>query len=84
MRGYFAWSLIDNFEWESGYTKRFGLIYVDYTNLKRYLKDSARWFSSFLKQEENKKAKCSHESGVGQACFNFADTLENKQLAVVN
>eukprot|EP00249_Psilotum_nudum_P019963 c27498_g2_i1 orf=485-2083(+) len=52
VRGYFAWSLIDNFEWENGYTKRFGLIYVDYANdLKRYPKDSALWFTKFLRND---------------------------------
>ncbi|KAK4385785.1 Beta-glucosidase 42 [Sesamum angolense] len=52
VRGYFAWSLLDNFEWHLGYTKRFGLIYVDYKNgLTRHLKSSAYWFSQFLKAE---------------------------------
>ena len=46
---YFAWSLMDNFEWASGYEKRFGLIHVDYSTLKRTLKRSARWYQQFLK-----------------------------------
>eukprot|EP01018_Ginkgo_biloba_P033169 Gb_35939 [translate_table: standard] len=50
VRGYFAWSLLDNFEWTSGYTVRFGLHYVDYkNNLKRYPKASANWFKKFLR-----------------------------------
>ncbi|XP_052188878.1 beta-glucosidase 12-like isoform X2 [Diospyros lotus] len=50
VKGYFAWSLLDNFEWDSGYTVRFGINYVDYKNgLKRYPKLSAKWFKSFLK-----------------------------------
>ncbi|KAK6140838.1 hypothetical protein DH2020_025419 [Rehmannia glutinosa] len=49
VKGYFAWSWCDNFEWKDGYTVRFGIIYVDYMNhLKRYPKDSAMWFSKFL------------------------------------
>ena len=48
--GYFAWSLMDNFEWASGYSKRFGLIYVDYETQKRYPKDSAKWYSNFIKR----------------------------------
>ncbi len=46
---YFAWSLLDNFEWSSGYEKRFGLIYVDYDNLRRIPKNSAKWYGQFLK-----------------------------------
>ncbi|KAI4342865.1 hypothetical protein MLD38_027432 [Melastoma candidum] len=50
VRGYFAWSLLDNFEWAQGYTKRFGLVYVDYKNgLSRHPKSSAYWFLRFLK-----------------------------------
>ncbi|KAL8055343.1 hypothetical protein ABFX02_04G049600 [Erythranthe guttata] len=58
VRGYFAWSLMDNFEWHLGYTKRFGLIYVDYRNgLTRHLKSSAYWFLRFLKDEQGKNGK---------------------------
>ncbi|KAK6921924.1 Glycoside hydrolase family 1 [Dillenia turbinata] len=49
VKGYFAWSLLDNWEWAAGYTSRFGLYFVDYNNnLTRYAKDSARWFKKFL------------------------------------
>ncbi|KAK1320743.1 Beta-glucosidase 44 [Acorus calamus] len=51
--GYFAWSLLDNFEWRSGYTSRFGLVYVDYKNLKRYPKMSAYWFREMLRRKNN-------------------------------
>ncbi|XP_043690847.1 beta-glucosidase 12-like [Telopea speciosissima] len=51
VRGYFAWSLLDNFEWGDGYTVRFGINYVDYKNgLKRYPKHSAIWFKKFLQR----------------------------------
>ncbi|XP_042453908.1 beta-glucosidase 13-like isoform X3 [Zingiber officinale] len=51
VRGYFAWSLLDNFEWRSGYTLRFGINFVDYKNgLKRYPKKSVIWFTKFLKR----------------------------------
>nr|AFK44931.1 unknown [Lotus japonicus] len=51
VKGYFAWSLLDNYEWSSGYTVRFGMNFVDYENgLKRYKKLSAKWFTNFLKR----------------------------------
>jgi beta-glucosidase len=45
LRGYFVWSLLDNFEWGFGFSKRFGLIHVDYETLERTLKDSAHWYA---------------------------------------
>ncbi|KAG0514151.1 hypothetical protein BDA96_10G165600 [Sorghum bicolor] len=49
VRGYFAWSLVDNFEWMDGYTVRFGINYIDYRDgLKRYPKSSSKWFQNFL------------------------------------
>lgn len=45
LRGYFVWSLLDNFEWAFGYSKRFGLVYVDYDSQRRIPKGSARWFA---------------------------------------
>ena len=46
--GYFHWSYCDNFEWTDGYTKRFGLVYVDYPSLKRTIKDSGLWFKKVI------------------------------------
>ena len=49
VNGYFVWSLTDNFEWSEGFDPRFGLVYVDYHDLRRYIKDSGLWFKDFLK-----------------------------------
>ncbi len=51
LKGYFIWSLMDNFEWASGYTLRYGIHYVDFNTLERIPKDSARWYRSFLKNK---------------------------------
>ncbi|XP_027357327.1 beta-glucosidase 12-like [Abrus precatorius] len=52
VKGYFAWSLLDNFEWAGGYTTRYGIYFVDYINdLKRYPKLSAKWFKNFLQYQ---------------------------------
>lgn len=48
IRGYFAWSFLDNFEWALGYLKRFGLVYVDYDTQRRVMKDSAHWYRDFI------------------------------------
>jgi beta-glucosidase len=45
---YFAWSLLDNFEWAEGYRRRFGLVYVDYPSQRRVVKDSGLWYRGFL------------------------------------
>jgi beta-glucosidase len=49
LKGYFVWSLLDNFEWAEGYSKRFGLIYVDYGTQRRIPKVSARWYSEVIR-----------------------------------
>jgi beta-glucosidase len=49
LRGYFAWSLLDNFEWAHGYDMRFGLVHVDYSTQKRTLKESGRFYSEVIR-----------------------------------
>lgn len=48
-KGYFAWSFMDNFEWAHGYSKRFGIVYVDYKTQERTPKASARWYADVIK-----------------------------------
>jgi len=48
VKGYFVWSLLDNFEWAHGYSKRFGLVYVDYPTLERVPKDSFHWYRGLI------------------------------------
>lgn len=53
LRGYFQWSLMDNFEWSNGYAERFGLIYVDYRTQERIWKDSAYWYRDVIQTNGN-------------------------------
>ena len=48
LAGYFAWSLMDNFEWAFGYTKRFGIVYVDYPTQRRTVKSSGKWYRQVI------------------------------------
>ncbi|CAN5875052.1 GH1 family beta-glucosidase [soil metagenome] len=50
LAGYFVWSLLDNFEWAEGYSKRFGIVYVDYPTQRRTPKMSARWYSGVIER----------------------------------
>jgi beta-glucosidase len=49
LRGYFVWSLLDNFEWAYGYSKRFGIVHVDYATQRRVWKDSAHWYRNVIR-----------------------------------
>jgi len=53
VRGYFAWSLLDNFEWARGFAKRFGLVYVDYATQARIPKRSASWYTDLIARHRN-------------------------------
>jgi beta-glucosidase len=48
LTGYYAWSLMDNFEWAEGYSKRFGIIHVDFTTLKRTIKNSGKTYAGII------------------------------------
>jgi beta-glucosidase len=48
LTGYYVWSLLDNYEWSLGYTRRFGLVHVDFASQRRTLKDSARWYRRLI------------------------------------
>ena len=55
MEGYMVWSLLDNFEWASGYEKRFGIVHVDYASQRRTLKDSAVWYRDFVSRQKSSR-----------------------------
>ncbi len=57
LQGYYAWSFLDNFEWAEGYSKRFGLVYVDYPTQTRTPKLSARWYQQLIADHESTNAE---------------------------
>ncbi len=48
LKGYFVWSLMDNFEWSHGYSKRFGLVYIFYPTQQRIVKESGHWYRQVI------------------------------------
>src|SRR6185437_16513256 len=62
IRGYFAWSLLDNFEWSLGYSKRFGIVHVDFESQKRTLKDSAHFYASVIRS----RGRVLNDAGVAE------------------
>src|SRR6266566_358318 len=56
LRGYFVWSLLDNFEWAEGYSKRFGIVYIDYPTQRRIVKESGRWYAAFIAAQRRQQA----------------------------
>jgi beta-glucosidase len=52
VRGYMAWSLLDNFEWGHGFSKRFGMVHVDYESQKRIIKDSGEWYANVIRNNQ--------------------------------
>lgn len=55
LKGYYLWSLFDNFEWAWGYNKRFGIININYETLERTWKNSAHWYRDYIKNNSNRK-----------------------------
>ena len=55
VRGYFVWSLLDNFEWAHGYSKRFGIVHVDYATGRRTWKDSAHWYRELVRGSRGRR-----------------------------
>ena len=53
IRGYFYWSIMDNFEWQEGYSQRFGLVYIDYPTGKRIPKESFNWYKNVISTNGN-------------------------------
>lgn len=60
LRAYFAWSFLDNFEWAEGYSKRFGLVYVDYRTQERIPKESAYWYRALI--EDHREIRSAYEN----------------------
>jgi beta-glucosidase len=56
VRGYFVWSLLDNFEWGAGYANRFGIVSVDFATGRRRIKASGRWYADLIRQSRQPSA----------------------------
>ncbi|HTP57379.1 MAG TPA: family 1 glycosylhydrolase, partial [Spirochaetia bacterium] len=54
VRGYFVWSLLDNFEWSYGTRPRFGIVYVDYPSQQRVVKDSGKWYARLIRETKTR------------------------------
>ena len=73
VRGYFHWSLLDNFEWAHGYRERFGLVHVDYETQKRTPKDSYYWYKELIESNKNQPSK--FEVHPNYCTLNFLTTI---------
>jgi len=79
--GYFAWSLMDNFEWAYGFSRRFGIEYVDYATEKRYPKASAKWFADLLRRRKPLHAAASARGGGGATAEQHHNALHRNASA---
>ncbi len=79
VRGYFAWSLLDNFEWAYGYEKRFGICHVDYATQKRTPKKSAFWFRDLIKTKRESGTITGEPSVAYQTLFPGGSKLAKRQ-----
>ena len=73
LRGYFVWSLLDNFEWAWGYWKRFGLVYVDYATLERVPKGSFYWYRDFIAAQRLPRPVRERDGTHRRKCSRVAD-----------
>jgi beta-glucosidase len=80
VRGYFVWSLLDNFEWALGLSKRFGLIHVDYQSLRRTPKLSAHWYASVCRTGGFGLSESMYRSLLATALDDSLDLIEEHQL----
>jgi beta-glucosidase len=81
MAGYMVWSLLDNFEWASGFEKRFGIVHVDYATQTRTPKDSARWYADFLRMQKNLHLAESSAAGSAAGSATSAATSATTRAA---
>jgi beta-glucosidase len=79
IRGYFVWSLLDNFEWALGLSKRFGLIHVDYQSLRRTPKLSAHWYESVCRSGGFDLPEPMYRSLLATASDDSLDLIEDHQ-----
>ena len=68
VRGYFLWTFLDNYEWDKGYSERFGLVYVDYATQKRVAKDSAYWYKEVM-DTNGRNLSINNTSAKGEILF---------------
>ncbi len=81
IRGYFVWSLLDNFEWALGLSKRFGLVHVDYASLKRTPKSSAHWYASVCRTGGFDLPEPMYRSLLATALDDSLDLIDEHELA---